>query len=140
LKYRCQVTALVDTGQQKSSNKKGNSTRSQFCFCLVLGGGVNIYDTFHFSSRSVPFYYRVLHYPHGALTFPRVDDGLVDALLHQSPLSPFLLACNQKKGSSQAITFADPAPQRSLKSILIFSGVYFCLESLFFQILHLAVV
>jgi hypothetical protein len=88
-----------------------------------------------------------------------VDDALMDALLHQSPLSPFLLACN-KKMLRRAIAFLDPPPQRSLKSICTYrvrmmrSWMLYCTdplfplsfwpatkksqaERLFFQILHL---
>jgi hypothetical protein len=83
-----------------------------------------------FLIRFLPLFLSLLH-------FLGADDALVDALLHRSPLSPFLLACNKKR-SSRAITFSYPSPQRSLKSILIFSDVYFCpkksqTKSLFFR-------
>jgi hypothetical protein len=63
---------------------------------------------FHF----LPLFLSLLH-------FPGADDALMDALLHRSPLSPFLLACN-KKMSRRVITFSDPPPQLSLKSICTF--------------------
>jgi hypothetical protein len=148
---------LVNTGQQKSLNKKGKCTISQVCFCLVfLGGGgsismilfILVHDQYHF--LIVCFITPMVHLPFRVwmmcswmlyCTNPPFPLSFWPATKKKGQAKRLLLQILHLNGVSSPFRyfpvftfawshyFSDSAPRRSLKQTQ-FTMLFFCSQQL----------